>query len=504
MPAKEIEGRSLHAWLKLHHPDVIDNYQEKGEFYVDVRSWGDDATPPTGNDLGGEPTCQQDTCWMFYNLTGYDLDGNVCITRNGVTAHMQGSFSLSTHYAPFMNYAGAMNISGIMEGTYLASRDTLHLSEEYVKTHPQCKSTEFLLRKGSQIRLYLPSSISYGRDGSTSEGGYEGQYTLDSNKPMIVDIEVTRVVKTPSDLENEMVDDLVEYSTKTFGKDIWNKIKKDEDDKDDGSSHPESSKVVILGDDGSDDEDPYYEGLYYTLDLTPYDKNTFRIGYMKSDVPTDVECPYVDNSITNVKGESRYQKENWPELEQKICDALIKRFGENALKKEELSDENLVDVKSNCKIWYIGRFLDGFIFDTNIEEVANLVFDKASNKVAISYTPDTDKDKYIDAWYLCIPKMHYGYWGTIMTTSGFAYTSKGVNGGTTTSSGNVAYDPSVYYNYYGYYNYYNSAYNYYDPYNYYGYGLPETNTGVTTEEINTEILPYTPMIFYIFIEKKKQ
>ena len=61
-----------------------------------------------------------------------------------------------------------------------------------------------------------------------------------------------------------------------------------------------------------------------------------------------------------------------------------------------------------------------------------------------------------------------------------------------------------YYNYYNsYYNsYYNPYYNYYD-YNYYGYNYDystteeETATKIT---ISTEILPYTPLIFTIYVE----
>ena len=62
------------------------------------------------------------------------------------------------------------------------------------------------------------------------------------------------------------------------------------------------------------------------------------------------------------------------------------------------------------------------------------------------------------------------------------------------------------YNYYNYYNSYYSGYNnYYDYYNYYNYNYnysaDDTET-VTTRSIGTEILPYTPLIFTVFVEER--
>ena len=59
-----------------------------------------------------------------------------------------------------------------------------------------------------------------------------------------------------------------------------------------------------------------------------------------------------------------------------------------------------------------------------------------------------------------------------------------------------------YYNYYNsYYNYYSPYYNYYD-YNYYNYNynydVGEDTTTTTT--ISTEILPYTPLVFTLYVE----
>ena len=222
----ELEARSLKAWIKKNRPELVGNYQEKGGYYVDVLSWGDsEATATSENDFGGKPIMEQDTCWVFYNFTGYDLDGNVCATRNEVIARMQASFSDRTHYVPYGNYCGKEEYYAIVEGSYLASRNKIKLSEEYVASRPDiCRGTELMLRKGSKVRLYLSSTIGYGADGSSAEGGYEGQYSLDSNVPMILDMEVVRVVKNPSDNELEMVEAVVKKSNEQSEKTAWHQI----------------------------------------------------------------------------------------------------------------------------------------------------------------------------------------------------------------------------------------------------------------------------------------
>ena len=155
-------------------------------------------------------------------------------------------------------------------------------------------------------------------------------------------------------------------------------------------------------------------------------------------------------------------------------------------------------------IWYVGRFLDGFIFDTNIKEVKELAYNESDAGSALTYSVSSNKDEYISAWAHCIPKLRYGRWGAIITTSGYAYGSTGVSASTSTSGGsyNAGYNAlanlynyysmmgSAYYNPYSYYNYYN----YYGGYNNY-YDYEET-----TSTIETEIAPYTPLVFYVFVE----
>ena len=105
----ELEARSLKAWIKKNRPELVGNYQEKGGYYVDVLSWGDsEATATSENDFGGKPIMEQDTCWVFYNFTGYDLDGNVCATRNEVIARMHHKMRI----LPVVTLVGILTLIG--------------------------------------------------------------------------------------------------------------------------------------------------------------------------------------------------------------------------------------------------------------------------------------------------------------------------------------------------------------------------------------------------------
>ena len=44
-------------------------------------------------------------------------------------------------------------------------------------------------------------------------------------------------------------------------------------------------------------------------------------------------------------------------------------------------------LEGTAKIWYIGRFLDGFIFDTNIDEVKKIIYGEVAQTVRRSNTP---------------------------------------------------------------------------------------------------------------------
>lgn len=470
---KEREKVSLEAWIRLNKPELLDNYQETGGYYVEVL-YGDhnENLPASGNYFGSEPIMEQDTCWVFAQMTGRDINGTICMTRSHEMAELCGTFSNSTHYVPYINYGGSNNM-GLLEGSYLAMRNELKIGNETYK-----------MRKGSKVRLYLPSSIAYGEAGSSAEGGYEGQYSLDASRPLILDIEVRETIKNPSDLELEMVRSYVGYDEN------WKQATK-----------PESEKV-------DEKDDLKLKGLHYNLHYNPATDDVHSYKYMQPDrmsIAEKLNQPYTDSKT--------YAPGRMAELNKQINDILLKRFGKG-LSASEQSEKSLITKNGRARVWYVLRFLDGFVVDTNIAEIRTLIYNESTPTCEVfSYSPSDDEGKEdgnrqaIGAWYYCIPLMHYGSYGQIVTTSGYAYGASGLSGSTTTTESSSSTTTYTNYNYYNYYNYYNSYYNYYSPYynyydyNYYNYNYPiDEEETTTTKTISTEILPYTPLVFTLYVE----
>ena len=461
---KEREQISLEAWIRLNKPELLNNYQVNGGYYVEILD-GDknEQISANGNDFGSEPLMEQDTCWFYANMTGRNINGTICMTRSGQLAEMCGTFSYFTHYVPFVNYCGSIN-NGLMEGTYLATRNEFKIG-----------NSVYRMRRGSKVRLYLPSSIAYGETGSSSEGGYEGQYALDPSRPLVFDIEVLRAIKNPSDKELAMVKSFVGYDTK------WKQALK-----------PEEERT-------SEEDDMTLTGLHYSLDFNPSSSNIHE-RYLQ---------PHLDGLNNRYIDTKKYADMDF--INDSINKILLKRFGEG-LGTDKQNESTQVAKGGRANIWYIVRFFDGFVIDTNIAEIRSLVFDEKSPICEVfSYSPADDEGKEasermaIGAWYYCIPQMHYGSYGQIVTTSGYAYGATGMTGSTTTettSSGDASYYNAMnYYNYYNsYYDYYGSYYDYYN-YNYYNYNTSDSEEETTTTTtISTEILPYTPLVFTLFVE----
>jgi FKBP-type peptidyl-prolyl cis-trans isomerase len=336
----------------------------------------------------------------------------------------------------------------------------------------------------------LASTIGYSSSGSSAEGGYEGQYSLDPNVPMILDLEVVRVIKSPSDNELNMVESVVNQSN-ADNENIWMQIENTEEsdtDEEGGDTAEDSSDTEDT--EGKEEEKKYYEGIYYTNTFKPMDEEFHHLQYARTDV-AGVGNPYKDSGrFANME---EFDAKLWKILNEKFKDQIKKVNEEDA---KEIGEENA------GMIWYVGRFLDGFIFDTNIDEVKELAFNETDGGgEAISYSLSSNKDEYINAWALGIPKMRYGRWGAIITTSGYAYCSSGVSGSTSTSSASAYNSLANLYNYYSMTgsSYFNS-YSYYNYYNYYGGYTNYYDYEDTTTTIDTEIGPYTPLVFYIFVE----
>lgn len=195
--------------------------------------------------------------------------------------------------------------------------------------------------------------------------------------------------------------------------------------------------------------------------------------------------------------------------------------GETAYKGDSIK------VDSTVKIWYVGKFLDGFVFDTNIDSIKRRVFGEVqSTGEALDFTvkeagksADESGDEgsgYINAWNYTIPHLLKGQWARVVATSFYCYGSSGKyrNGSATTTNSSDYYYMNMYNNYYS--SYYNSMYGGYGGYggiggydDYYSYYMyqemlnAQENMGenVQTTTVTTEVQSYTPLYFEIYIEE---
>ena len=495
-----IEQRSLDAWMKLHHPELLGNKQEaRGyAYYVDVLE--------AGSTDKADTLIAATDCWVQYEFTARDLSGNVCLTRSAVQAKQQGTFTRYTYYVPYFRYSGS-DYTTMLEGSYYALREPLNLSQEYIDLHPDRNLENGMqARVGTELMLYLPSSLAYATTGASDDAGYGGQYTLNANLPAILHIKVTGRVSNPVAYEGGIVDKFVnENGTVDPAED-------DTDDTDDterakadavrrairSTSEPELPDTS---------EDPYQYTWYLAVDTVPqlYISHVFSPG----------REPATTYRWQNTYS-SPYSPYNEPmeAIDKKINDALVERFGPGTYQGASIKSGETVN------IWYIGRFLDGFVFDTNIDEVKQIVYGEVQSEgsayeYSVPEEGDTSSLETIYAWYYSLPQLRYGQWAAIVTTSSYAYGATGQTGGSSSSSSSS----SSYLDYYNYYNYYNNYYgglynsSWYSSYynNYYGglyssYYYPDYysdyyDTGSsTTTTYTTEIPAYSPLLFEIYIE----
>ncbi len=461
----ERERQALDAWIRLNRPELAGNFQQEGGYYVDIEEPGDDAAEPVSD------TAQ----WVRFTFTGRNLGGDIVLTRDETQARQVGSFSSYTHYVPYYRYySGETFNTQLMEGTYLALRNPLTLGEAYAaeRGYPR----EMRVRFGTRLTLYMPSSVV--GSGASGSGGYEGQsgYELRSDMPFVVTMEITDTVRNPLQREGSDVDAFAELN---------------------GGLRPVAgAEGISARSDGcrwSNAVDSIPQ-VYLDRNYAPTDVFDFPEPYRS------IYAPYSDRA----------------QLEQNIRDTLLNRFG--AYEGVEMAGDTIT-LDGRVRVWYIGRFLDGFIFDTNIPGVRRLVYGESDPEgEAYEYTPSSGD--VIQAWLYSVPTLRYGQWAALLTTSTCAYGSTGRGGqtNTTTTGGSTAND---YYNWLSYYNYMNNYYGYggyYGGYynNYYGnylygmysdyynsanYGSSETTTTTT---IDTEIPPFTPLLFQLYIEPEEE
>lgn len=466
-PFSESERLALQAWMKINRPDLLENCQSDGDYYVEILDPGE----------ADSPAVRDTIYWVQFEFSGRDLQGNVCLTRDETEARQQGTFTKYTHYVPFYKYCGEINTS-LIEGIHLSMRNVLTLGEEYAAANGL--DTEFEVRMGTEYRLYLPSTI-VSSTGVAGDGGYEGQYSLSSGRPMIATMKVVGMIKNPLEYEGGLVDDFAER----------NGTLKPLSDGDE-----ETKARVRRSLTRGAEEEQYNDGYAWRNAVDTIPQVYVNHGWFPSTQP--------DSLFTYTAPVSSVA-----DLDAKINEALIERFGTGTL------DGDSVKLDGTANIWFIGRFLDGFIFDTNIDEVKEIVYgETVSTGSALEYTPEDGG--LIEAFYYSVPQLRFGQWATLITTSSYAYGATGQSG-STSSSTSSSYDYSAYYNMLNYYNYYNSYYgsSYYGSYynNYYNYYYngyynnyysSSSSTTTTTTTVTTEIQSYTPLIFQFYIEAEEE
>ena len=492
----QFENQALEAWMTQHRSDLVQNYQSDGGYYIDVIEAGDQSLDP----IGKEPI------WVSFDFTGRDLAGNIILTRNADSARLAGTFSKYTHYVPFYRYCGTEN-TGLMEGTWLAMRNTLKLGEKYYNANKDrlgLRSPELQLRYGTKIQLYMPSSVV--GNGVEGTGGYEGQYTLSSKRPFIVTMEIRDTVNNPLEREGGDVDGFCDDNgvRLVYGKEADDKtgaVVRPTDPEDANHAYVTANRWVSA----CDTIPQLYVNVRYDPTQADGDCLTFPEPYKSA------YEPYTDGAMADI--------------DKRIAEALKKRFYPDEDDKYEgvvKLEADSVTLDGTAKIWYIGRFLDGFIFDTNIDEVKKIIYGEVQSAgSALSYTPSSGG--MIQAFYYTIPNLKYGQWAELITTSTNAYGSSGKTGSTSSSTSGTSGYSSSYYDYLNYLNYANSYYgsggyyggyynNYYGGYGgyyggYYGdmYGsdYDSSSTGTTVTTISTEIPSFTPLIFQLYIEPKE-
>lgn len=400
----ELEDQSLRAWMDKNYPGWENNPDvmrtDDGVYIL----WMERSTLPAPAD-----TIVKEGNWVRIDYTGKRLNGDIFYTRNAEVAKVQGTFSRRTHYVDDFVYLYSDN-SLLPTGTFQALTN---------------------MKVGDMTRVIMPSGMYKGSSGySETNVGYNGQWGVDGNVPVIIDsLTIREVSEDPITLENRQVNN--------YAAERWNLT----------------------------EADTVSKGLYVQL-MTPF--------------------PFKRDSV--IKAES--------------TDSLL-----------------------TC--YYKGYFLDGFVFDSNIDSVQMRAWGEVVNEGPMEW--NMKETQMIEGFKEACVRACYGDRLRVVFTSAYGY---GISGSAAraviqSSSDDSTDDLLEYYNYLNYYNYMNNMYgggygyggyggyynnyysNYYNPY-YYNYynssSSTEEESGSIEDEkeeakvtITTEILPFTPLVFEIWV-----
>lgn len=400
------EDESLRAWMDENYPGWESNPDVKRTedgVYIIWMEHSDIAAPAD--------TLVKEGNWVRVDYTGKTLDGNIFYTRDEGVAKIQGTYSRRTHYVDNFIYLYSEN-SSLSEGMLDALTN---------------------MKVGDMTRVVMPSGMYRGSMGYNSTNvGYNGQWGVDGNVPVIIDsLTIREVSEDPITLENKLVNE--------YAADRWNLT----------------------------EADTLSKGLYVQL-MTPF-----------------------------------------------------------PVKRDSVVSSTKTDSVLTC--YYKGYFLDGFVFDSNIDSVQMRAWGEVVNEGPMEW--DMKKSSMIEGFKEACVRACYGDRLRVVFTSAYGYGISGSEAQAITISSSDSDDSSLmdYYNYLNYYSYMNSMYgngygyggyggyggyynnyynSYYNPYyyNYYNSSSSSSDdTSIEDEEeevkvnITTEILPFTPLVFEIWV-----
>ncbi len=377
----ELEQEVFDEWMAINKADspILLNSKQAQGYYIEFAA----DSAPTGDSV-------KQGQYVQYNITSYDLDGNICHTRNESIAVQQGTYDRYTRYVPMTDYIPLLSDYSDYDEDELEDLDfeAIHyafMSEEMNIDGVAIKSAD-LFKAGSKFTLYLTSAMAGTANGT---GGYSGQYSHTGYRPIISEIEIVEVMNVQSTYEKNLIDEFATLNNSLY--------------------HP-ITDWTLLNDEGAHyirlntNYSPSTTDLLQFVDTYPYSKMLRDNTYKLEGEPTTLE----DMNIA---------------INEEILDLY-----------EEDGISFLVGDESNCYIWYIARTLDGFIVDSNIKEVQEVIYGSATSSTTyIGYNAEDDEDSYISAWYYVVPKLKYGSWAAFLTTSTNAYGYEGVAGSTSST-----------------------------------------------------------------------
>ncbi|MFR9603663.1 MAG: hypothetical protein SNG02_07310 [Rikenellaceae bacterium] len=399
----EIEQDILDLWMAANVPEAT---RWSDGYYTQVLDEGDTSQTPIH---------EYADCWIRYNLDGYDFDGNLIVTRNELLAYQMGTFVDHIRYTP------------LFQDLYFNSDDYDDIYSSYDDPDvydylPECLNLAFKnevlnLHKGAKLILYVPSDMI--DDADYAIEGFTGQYTLGYYSPMKMIVEIVDAVEDPYAVEVAAVEEFMNLN----GGFVINYREGFNEDYDDDY---EIDSDVLEAYNNAQELIP--ENWSNSLD-------TVRNVYLYRRFTFATPLTYV-NPYTSDIPESVYNQYSMAEIDAMLKEVIDDNFYEGKLTSKYIGFEG------SAEVWYIGRFLDGFIFDTNISDVRDLVTDDGSafNPGVMEWWA-SEASNYITAWAYSIPQLRYGQWATIITTSGNAY-------GEVTLDDNIpAYTPLIFHIY---------------------------------------------------------